>query len=192
MCESCINKVHDPSLIDPETKEIADMLHSKLGGGGPNPLQECPVAVAERDEAQEAAEAQESNLVRHAEQELKLAGFYDNDAVYGPGEIASAVLELVTTLSKQGHSGGSHSITMAVFNKVANFQNLKPLTDDPAEWFNTKEWGGGDFWQNIRRSDAFSADGGKTYYLLDGPGGKDKVYTSEPAANPGAPATRLC
>ena len=44
-----------------------------------------------------------------------------------------------------------------------------PLTDDPYEWQYHGEdlWGSKEgIWQNKRNSEAFSNDGGQTYYLL--------------------------
>jgi hypothetical protein len=43
------------------------------------------------------------------------------------------------------------------------------LTDDPKEWVQHEESifpGQDGCWQNKRRGEAFSTDGGKTYYLL--------------------------
>lgn len=103
-----------------------------------------------------------SNLMRHAEFEMRKAGLYDKDADYG-GAIPEAVLALVKVLSEQGHSGGSHSLVMAIFNKVANFKTLSPITSDPDEWMEVSH----DAWQNTRCPSVFSIDGGKTWYDLD-------------------------
>lgn len=109
----------------------------------------------------------ENPLVIHAQRELTLAGLFDEDADYGPG-VGDAVLELVKVLASQGHSGGSHHVTMAAFNEVANFRTLTPVTNDPDEWMrvNPDEETVG-IWQNRRQGSIFSNDGGKTYYDLD-------------------------
>lgn len=104
----------------------------------------------------------DSNLVKHAEREMRLAGLYDKDSDYG-GMIPEAVMALVKAYAKQGHSGGSHYITMKVFNEVINYRTLKPLTSDPSEWNEVSPT----VWQSNRRSDAFSNDGGRTWYYLD-------------------------
>lgn len=104
----------------------------------------------------------ESRLVKHAENELRRAGMYDADADYG-GMLPQAVLDLVRVHSMQGHSGFSHSYTVALFDKVVNFQVLTPITDDPNEWTDCSEVMGRPRWQNKRQSSCFSEDGGKTY-----------------------------
>jgi hypothetical protein len=71
----------------------------------------------------------------------------------------------------QGHSGFSARQTLALFNEVARFKALTPLTDDPDEWVAID----GDMladkktpvWQSRRQSSCFSEDGGKTHYDID-------------------------
>ena len=110
-----------------------------------------------------------SNLIDHAEREMRLAGLYDADADYG-GMIPEAVLALVKVHAEQGHSGGSHAMVMAIFNRVANFKTLTPVTDDPGEWVDQSAASGGTpCWQNKRQSSCFSTDGGKTHYDIDDP-----------------------
>lgn len=116
-----------------------------------------------------------SNLVLHAECELRIAGVYDKDADYAGG-LGEAVMDLVRAHCKHGHSGGSHGYTLALFNKVVNFKTLTPLTNDPDEWMQIsgpdKAGFGGvrdSCWQSCRQSSCFSADGGLTYYDLDDP-----------------------
>jgi hypothetical protein len=108
-------------------------------------------------------------LVEHAEREMRLAGLYDKDSDYG-GMIPEAVMKLISAHASAGHSGGSHHITMQIFNKVANFKTLTPITSDPEEWFkHDHQTAGEDCWQNTRQSSCFSQDGGKTWYDLDDP-----------------------
>lgn len=109
----------------------------------------------------------DSNLVRHAEYEMRLAGLYDEDADYG-GLITEAVMALVREFASQGHSGGSAAITLAVLEKVLRFQPLTPLTSDPGEWDDVSEMVGHSLWQNRRDPSAFSEDGGQTWYHVEG------------------------
>lgn len=102
------------------------------------------------------------SLVEHAEREMKLAGLDKPDSDYG-GMIYEAVMKLVKTHAEEGHSGGSHYITMKVFNEIINFKPLAPINSTPNEWMEV----GTDVWQNIRKSTLFSVDAGKTYYDLD-------------------------
>jgi hypothetical protein len=110
----------------------------------------------------------ESNLVIHARRELELLG-------NGP-EINDHVLEIVKIFSRAGHSGSSAFYTIHILEKLLSFKNLTDLTDDPEEWMFIGEdvWGAaGGVWQNRRNGEAFSNDGGKSYYLLS-EGGNDQ------------------
>jgi hypothetical protein len=100
-------------------------------------------------------------LVEHAKKEVELAGLLDEDSDYD-GMIGEAVIELAEVFGKQGHSGFSAMYTLSIFDKVARFQNLTPLTGDPDEWMNVTD----NLWQNKRNPEAFSTDSGKTWYLL--------------------------
>lgn len=111
-----------------------------------------------------------SNLVRHAEQELRFAGLYGKDSDYD-GMIAEAVMKLVKVHAEEGHSGMSHSLTLEVFNRVVRFKTLTPITNLNDEWMKVGKdmmpEGAKTCWQNKRTSSLFSHDGGKTYYDLD-------------------------
>lgn len=109
-----------------------------------------------------------SNLVEHAESEMRRAGLYDAGADYG-GMIPEAVLALVKAHAEQGHSGGSHEMVMAIFDRVVRFKPLSPLSSDPAEWMDVSEMSGRPMWQSRRCPSAFSEDGGKTWSDLDNP-----------------------
>ena len=108
-----------------------------------------------------------SALRQYALEELQRAGMLS----VKPGDVydeynemcAKAVLELMDVFTEQGHSGFSASMVLGMFNEVANWRPLTPLTDGPEEWHEVGE----NMWQNRRRPDAFSEDGGHTYYLLD-------------------------
>jgi hypothetical protein len=103
------------------------------------------------------------SLVEHAKRELAAIGADPSD--FPSGE----VLELVETFSKQGHTGSSAAWTNAVLGRLLDYKPLGPLTNDPSEWQHIPEEMAGqpDVWQSRRRPDAFSNDGGKTYYCLD-------------------------
>jgi hypothetical protein len=102
-----------------------------------------------------------SKLVEHARNELELIG-EDSKTIEG-------YLKVIQAYADMGHSGGSASIAIPVINDLLQFKNLAPLTDNPDEWeyHGEDKWGSpGGVWQSRRRPDAFSNDGGKTYYLL--------------------------
>ena len=107
-----------------------------------------------------------SNLIDHARTELQRAGLFDSDADYG-GAHAHAVMDLIETFAAQGHSGASAAMTIGLFTKLARFEPLTPITNDPAEWTNVSDISGEPMWQNKRRSTSFSRDGGATWYDIE-------------------------
>lgn len=106
--------------------------------------------------------------VEFAKEEMSRAGLYSPDSDYG-GLIPEAVLALVEAHSKQGHSGGSHSITVAIFNEVINYRPLTPISSDPSEWMEVGTDSRGTCYQSLRKPTCFSYNGGATWYDLDKP-----------------------
>lgn len=107
-----------------------------------------------------------SNLVEHARYEMTRAGMFDADADYG-GALGNAVMELVETFAKQGHSGMSAVVTLALFHDLAQYKPIGGITSDPDEWTNVADMAGQPLWQNKRRGTSFSRDGGKTWYDIE-------------------------
>lgn len=107
-----------------------------------------------------------SSLVDYAKSELERAGLFDKDSDY-EGMLGDAVLDLVKVFAKQGHSGFSAGQTLRIFNKVARYQPLTPLTFAADEWNDVSEFSGRPMWQNKRDSTIFSKDGGKTHYSIE-------------------------
>ncbi len=52
---------------------------------------------------------------------------------------------------------------------MLQFKNLRPLTNNPDEWMDV----GDNCWQSCRNPEAFSLNGGITYYLLSEGGTMD-------------------
>jgi hypothetical protein len=102
----------------------------------------------------------ESNLVAHARRELRIIG-EDTDTIRG-------ICRVVQAFADMGHSGGSAHFTALYLDKLLRYQPLSELTDDPGEWIDRHADGTTPLplWQSKRNSEAFSTDGGKTYYLL--------------------------
>lgn len=75
------------------------------------------------------------SLYDHAKRELLHAG-YDLDGFKDDPDswIAESVLELITTLSNQGHSGSSIGVALSLFNTLANYEPLGPLNGEDSEW----------------------------------------------------------
>jgi len=117
-----------------------------------------------------------SNLVEHARRELELIG--------EEPETVAGYLNVIEAFANMGHSGGSASVAIPVINELLQFKNLKPLTNNPDEWMNVSEQSGYEMWQNRRNSEAFSDDGGKTYWLLSegGHSGNRKPIHTAPDA----------
>lgn len=99
--------------------------------------------------------------IDHAKRELELAGMFDKDSDYG-GMLAKSVMELVELFSSQGHSGASAGMTVSLFNKVALYKNLSPLTGNDDEWNEV----GNNVFQNKRASGVFKeGKEGQAYYI---------------------------
>lgn len=100
-------------------------------------------------------------FVAHAKRELAM--------INEDPEFVAAYLKIAEVFDGMGHSGGSCDVAVEVVNQLLKLQNLTPLTNNPDEWqyHDERMWGEiGGIWQNKRFGEAFSKDGGKTYYLL--------------------------
>lgn len=77
----------------------------------------------------------ESSLERHAKRELQAVGYKLDDQEDGPNQwIQRNLLELLAVFSMQGHSGFSAPYCIDMFQKLAKFEPVVPLTGDAAEW----------------------------------------------------------
>jgi hypothetical protein len=97
-----------------------------------------------------------------AEQELKLAGYDINDPEDGPNRwLAEGTLELLKVFSEQGHSGMSAPYAVALFEKLALWKPIAPLTGEDDEWNDVGE----STWQNRRNSVVFKGEDGQAYWI---------------------------
>ncbi len=103
------------------------------------------------------------SLKEHAKLELEMAGYLDKDSDY-EGMIGDAVMELMEVFSKQGHSGASAPIVARLFNKLANYEPLQPITGKDEEWGEPDDWGQGPIWQNKRMGSIFKHEDGTVTY----------------------------
>jgi len=100
--------------------------------------------------------------IEWAEQELKLAGYDINDPEDGPNRwLAEGTLELLKVFSEQGHSGMSAPYAVALFEKLALWKPIAPLTGEDDEWNNVGE----STWQNRRNSVVFKGEDGQAYWI---------------------------
>lgn len=108
-------------------------------------------------------------LIEHAKIELEMSGLFNEDTDFYGGETGKAVLELIETFSKQGHSGMSAQIVTDIFHKLSMFKPLGPITGKDEEWSDVSEAFGSKgviSYQNKRCSAIFKeGKEGKPYYL---------------------------
>lgn len=106
-----------------------------------------------------------SNLVDHAKRELAAAGLFDKDSDYN-GMIGKAVVELMEVFAKQGHSGCSASMVSDLFNRLAGYEVITPLTGKDSEWNDISSMGENTLFQNNRNSAVFkNKNTGRSNYV---------------------------
>lgn len=96
---------------------------------------------------------EESNLVVHARRELELIG--------EEPETIDDYLRVVRAFCSTDISDVP-GISVSVLTSLLLGQNLAPITDNPQDWIKV----GPNTWQNRRNGEAFSENGGTSYYLL--------------------------
>lgn len=114
------------------------------------------------------------SYLSHAEKEFELAGWKKEPVDEMQGMVMDNIRELLSVLSTQGHSGSSAPYVLNLFNKLARFEIITPLTGLDDEWSEASDG----LWQNRRDSrvfkdntgawfidgKAFSDNGGNTFY----------------------------
>lgn len=91
-----------------------------------------------------------SNLEDFARAELTRIGAFSKDGDYG-GMLGDAVMKMVEEFAKEGHSGFSANMAISLFERVARFEPLSPLTGADDEWTEVYD----DCFQNKRCSHVF-------------------------------------
>ena len=112
-----------------------------------------------------------SNLIKHAEEEFKRAGYIPlhEEQEDGPNAwIQENVIELLKVFSEQGHSGFSAPYCINLFAKLAKFELLTPLTGEDDEWNDVTShvMDQTPTWQNKRCHSVFKTEEGA--YDIDG------------------------
>lgn len=95
-----------------------------------------------------------SNYVNHAMLEFRAAGWLDENNKFNDGmqeAICQHVLKLLAVFAEEGHSGSSAPYAINLFEKLAKFEPVVPLTGEDWEWF---EHDGG-YFQNKRCGHVF-------------------------------------
>ena len=108
------------------------------------------------------------SLESHAKKEFLIAG-YEPLSESSPDDpntwIQQNVLELLEVFSKQGHSGMSAPYVITVFEKLARFEVMTPLTGEDSEWNDVSAESGEPHWQNNRASNVFKGADGRAYNI---------------------------
>lgn len=105
---------------------------------------------------------EDSNLVNHAIEEMKLLGYYENDDTDNPNVwMREQIVDLMTVFANHGNSGFSASYAINLFNKLSRFKTIAPLTFEDVD-FNETYLGAQ---QHKRRSAYFKDD--KGVYNID-------------------------
>lgn len=104
------------------------------------------------------------SMLEWAEQELRYAGYDINDPEDGPNKwLAEGTLELLKVFTEQGHSGSSAPYAVALFEKLAMWKPIVPLTGEDDEW--CEPYNVEDTQQNKRNSAVFKKEDGQAYWI---------------------------
>ena len=113
-----------------------------------------------------------NNYDKHAWIEFRAAGWIDETNKFNDEMqelICKHVLKLLEVFDGEGHSGSSAPYAINLFEKLAKFEPVAPLTGEDWEWTNVSEYGGGNngiLYQNKRCGHVFKDDDGA--YDMDG------------------------
>lgn len=111
-----------------------------------------------------------STLLEHARNELKLIGMTEDSADEMNAQMTTNILELVKTFTEQGHSGFSANYCISMFEKLARYETIAPITGEDSEWMEVFNHDNKVTYQNKRASNIFkdiSENGDVTCYQID-------------------------
>jgi len=113
-----------------------------------------------------------NNYEKHAWIEFRAAGWIDENNKFNDEMqelICKHVLKLLEVFDEEGHSGSSAPYAINLFEKLAKFEPVAPLTGEDWEWTDVSEYGGRDngiLYQNKRCGHVFKDNEGA--YDMDG------------------------
>ena len=106
------------------------------------------------------------SYVKHAMTEFRAAGWVDDNGNYNDEmqqAICEGVLKLLEVFSEEGHSGSSAPYTINLFQQLASFKPIVPLTGEDWEWTDVSSYGGDMHYQNKRCGHVFKQADGRAY-----------------------------
>jgi hypothetical protein len=101
------------------------------------------------------------SLEQHALIEFRAAGWMDKNGKFNDDMqelMCKQLLELLHLFGSHGHSGSSAPYALRLFERLAQFEPIAPLTGEDWEWCDT-----GHCYQNKRASHVFKDYDGNTY-----------------------------
>ena len=98
-----------------------------------------------------------SSLLQFAKTELRAAGMFDADSDYD-GDLGAQVMALMETFCAYGHSGESAAMTLVLFDKLARYLPINPLTGEDSEWEDLQTGETIPVYQNTRCPTVFMQD----------------------------------
>ncbi len=107
-----------------------------------------------------------SNYENHAWREFRAAGWVDENNKFideMQEAICKNVLKMLEIFADEGHSGSSAPYAINLFEKIASFKPLTPLTGEDWEWHDVSEYSGrdnGPVFQNKRCGHVFKDNNG--------------------------------
>lgn len=110
-----------------------------------------------------------NNYQKHAWNEFRAAGWVTSEGDFVnemQKMICTHVLKLLDVFDGEGHSGSTSSYAIGLFEKLAKFEPIMPLTGEDWEWTDISEQSGRPLWQNKRCGHVFKDKDGA--YDIDG------------------------
>lgn len=128
--------------------------------------------IRKESENEECLEETNSSLVNYAVDEMARLGWMNEDTDPMQKEMVKCVLELLKVFDSQGHSGFSASYCLNLFNRLARWKPISPLTGEDDEWEEIHTIV--NLYQNKRYSAVFKEkDTGRAYNI------EEKVFTKD-------------
>jgi len=107
-----------------------------------------------------------SNLLKHAMQEFEAAGWVTADGIWADKmqeQMCTHLLKLLTVFADEGHSGFSANYATNLFNELARYKPIVPLTGEDSEWKDISAMSGSERYQNKRCGRVFKDADGRAY-----------------------------